>query len=637
MPLVLAGAAALAGGCGPGPGGEGAGAPGPAEGASHPSVGTVGPDFVAQDPSGGWLPLANLRDRPVALLFFRPGSPSALELARDMSRFRDDPSLGKIVYLGLSRDSLEGVREYRAAHALSLPILRDPGSIARSYGVGDLPTVVLLDAGHVVRFRLDGYLGTAYRARVEATEAALRELPREVRGEGRPMEIAYSENPRAPVFSATDLDGRRIDLASLRGKVVVLNFFDQECPHCDEDLPRLARALAEFRGGAVAAIGVTSRDLGGRLRAFLAEHGIDYPVVLDPAREIFRRYGSTRTPDTFIIDRDGFVRFREQGDRPDREELTRLQVRLALGEGSPGALAASLPEGRYAGDGICRSCHAREFRDWLLTPHSIAWDSLGKGDRWRDPDCVGCHVTGEGADGGFRDPQSTPHMVNVQCEVCHGPGGGHPGGAGIDPAAMSAACADCHSGKFVLNFDLDEAMALVAHRDDPDLDRMFRYSEGQRERLERVNRRRLERFRSGVAHVGAEACRACHQAEYRQWERTPHAAAFARLLRERRGADPACLPCHTTGMGLKGGFGDPEATASMTNVQCEVCHGPGADHVGAPEDAKVETIYGITDQCSFCIIQGVCTACHDQDNDPDFDIETALPRVTHRADRSEGT
>ena len=164
------------------------------------------------------------------------------------------------------------------------------------------------------------------------------------------------------------------------------------------------------------------------------------------------------------------------------------------------------------------------------------------------------------------------------------------------------------------------------------MDRLFKYSDTQRRRLEAINTRRLEKFKSGVAYVGADACRGCHAQEYEQWSRTPHAGAFAVILQAERGYDSACTPCHTTGAGHKGGFGDPAAgkTANpMTNVQCEVCHGPGADHVQSEPALKKATIYGITDQCSFCIIQGVCATCHDQKNDPRFDIEKALPRVQH--------
>lgn len=603
-------------------------------------VGRKAPDFAAQDPSGLWLPLANLKGKPVALLFFRPGAPFAPELVAAFGRFRDDVAFAPTVFLGVARDSMDRIKEFLRIQKASLPVLRDPGSITPSYGIGDLVTVVLIDADGVVRYRLDGYLGAQFRPRLKATEEMLRRLPEVAKEAARPLDLAYTENPRAPVFRSRDLDGRPVDLAALRGRVVVLNFFDQECPHCQLDLPRLVPVLEEFRSRGVTAIGVASRDAGGGMRRFLKEHGIDYPVVIDPSRAIFTQYQSERTPDTYIIDRDGFIRFREQGDRPDRAALTRLQLRLLLGRETPLALASALPKETYAGDGTCRACHRREYDDWLLTPHSIAWDSLQQGDKWRDPECVSCHVTARGKPGGFVDPGTTLHLTNVQCEVCHGPGGGHPGRATapeVDADAMSRLCVSCHSGKFVLNFKVDEALALVAHRDHPDLDRLFRYSGLQRQRLEEVNTRRLEKFKSGVAYVGADACRDCHRAEYEQWSHTPHAAAFAPLLQQGRGGDNTCTPCHTTGMGRKGGFLDKNATGgTMTNVQCEVCHGPGDDHVKAPRPLKKTTIYGITDQCSFCIIQGVCATCHDPANDPKFNIEKALPRVKHGAARAEG-
>ncbi len=602
-------------------------------------VGQRAPEFAAQDPSGPWLPLTSLKDKPVALLFFRPGAPFAPELARAFGRFRDDPSYRPIVFLGIARDEMDRISEFGKTHDITLPLLRDPGTIARAYGIGDLPTVVLIDSAGLVRFRMDGYLGRQFQARLALTADTLRKLPAFTADGGGSLDLNYTGHPRAPVFTVRAIDGRPVDLAALRGSVVVLNFFDQDCPHCQKDLPLLVPVLKEFRSRGVVPIGIAARDAGGQMRRFMAEHDIDYPVVIDPQRAIFSQYDSTRTPDTLFIDKDGLVRFREQGDRPDRAEITRLQLRLLLGEDA-GTLAASLPKDRYAGDAACRACHEREYRDWLMTPHSIAWDSLDKGEKWRDPDCVACHVTGKGRPGGFSEPEKTPHMVNVQCEVCHGMGGGHSAGAAAasnDPAAMKTICVACHTGKFVLNFNPDDALALVAHRDQPDMDRLFKYSEAQRQRLDAINTRRLETFKSGVAYVGADACRDCHQSEYEQWRRTPHAGAFAVILQARRGYDPACTPCHTTGQGHKGGFADKTAPKGnpMTNVQCEVCHGPGDDHVKAPAALKKATVYGITDQCSFCIIQGVCATCHDRKNDPAFDIEKALPLVRHRPQTAE--
>jgi peroxiredoxin len=620
-------AALLAGRCAGAPAGP---AVGPAEGAGHPMVGRLAPGFAVQDPSGPWIPSENFRDKPMALLLFRPGAPFAPELAREFSRMRADRSFVPVVFLGLVRDdSIETVRRFGRTHGIDMPLMRDPGAVARAFGVGDRPAAILVDGDGVVRFRLDGFAGPLYRPRLEAVVAAARALPRAAAEAGTgTLDLDWTENPRAPVFAARARDGRTFDLAKQRGKPVVLVFFDQECPHCDRDLPALLPVLRQFRPRGVAAAFVATAERGTTLGAFVKKHGIEFPVIVDEDRALFARYESTRTPDTFFIDGDGTVRFRERGDRPDRADLTRLQLRLLLGE-APAGLAAGLPSGRYAGDGVCRSCHLEEYRDWLMTPHSIAWDSLAQGEKWRDPECVGCHVTGKDRPGGFASPETTPHMVHVQCEVCHGMGGGHPAGSPAGPA-MADTCDGCHTGKFVLNFDKGEALALMAHRERPDAAKLFKYSELQRRRLEQINTRRLEKFKAGVAYVGAEACRDCHRPQYDQWSRTRHAAAFAVLFKSDRGADRNCTPCHTTGAGRKGGFGDKDLKdRPMTHVQCEVCHGPGADHVQAPPALKKATVYGITDQCSVCIVQGVCLTCHDRRNDPDFDLDAALPLVTH--------
>jgi peroxiredoxin len=255
------------------------------EGPSHPMVGRAAPDFLA-DPlmEGKWLPLSSLRDRPVALLFFRLGTPFAPELAREFGRLHTEGTFAPTLFAGVARGSSDEIWSWVRKDDVSLPILRDTGTIARTYAIGDLPTVVLMDADHIVRFRLDGYLGREFRPRLEATVAALRLLIQAQSPTPFHLELSYGKSPRAPVFTARDLDGRPVDLAGLRGKTVVLYFFDQDCPNCKRDLSQLTPVLREFRSRGVAAIGITSRDIDGDLRDFMKEHGIDHPVVLDHDR-----------------------------------------------------------------------------------------------------------------------------------------------------------------------------------------------------------------------------------------------------------------------------------------------------------------------------------------------------------------
>ena len=80
-----------------------------------------------------------------------------------------------------------------------------------------------------------------------------------------------------------------------------------------------------------------------------------------------------------------------------------------------------LKKNRYIGAELCKDCHQKEYESWKKTPHSNAIQTLKKIKREYDPDCVQCHVTGF-ANGGYTNLELTPHLANVQCEVCHGEG-----------------------------------------------------------------------------------------------------------------------------------------------------------------------------------------------------------------------
>jgi len=84
-----------------------------------------------------------------------------------------------------------------------------------------------------------------------------------------------------------------------------------------------------------------------------------------------------------------------------------------------------------------------------------------------------------------------------------------------------------------------------------------------------------------------------------------------------------CLKCHTTAMGLPGGFpadGQTREHPDLASVGCESCHGPGGDHIG--EKAKrIGTIVSLGDKCDSCVILKVCGTCHDDANDPDFEFQ----------------
>lgn len=112
----------------------------------------------------------------------------------------------------------------------------------------------------------------------------------------------------APAFSLEDRNGRTVSLESLKGKVIVLNFWATWCPPCRAEIPAFKNAYDKYMSKGVEIVGVSLDQKGWDvIRPFLEKHKIDYPVVLGGA-EIARAYGNIRSiPTTFIIDRKGKV------------------------------------------------------------------------------------------------------------------------------------------------------------------------------------------------------------------------------------------------------------------------------------------------------------------------------------------
>lgn len=97
-------------------------------------------------------------------------------------------------------------------------------------------------------------------------------------------------------------------------------------------------------------------------------------------------------------------------------------------------------KGDYIGAAKCGSCHSDAYDIWRDSRHSTSWKSLSSDPptehtanppRVSDPDCVSCHVVGWNGPAhvpyltGYADMKATPHLANVGCESCHGPGSNH--------------------------------------------------------------------------------------------------------------------------------------------------------------------------------------------------------------------
>jgi hypothetical protein len=143
-------------------------------------------------------------------------------------------------------------------------------------------------------------------------------------------------------------------------------------------------------------------------------------------------------------------------------EVARMNLAAAKARGRPCPdVATATPsfigvdEVPRGGTRDCRNCHQASFASWNRTPHARAYETLVKGSRQFDLDCVSCHVTGWKLPGGPCDVASTDGRRGVQCEACHGPASLHavdpPGHIVRDPPAST--CASCHTSEHSTGFE----------------------------------------------------------------------------------------------------------------------------------------------------------------------------------------
>ena len=138
----------------------------------------------------------------------------------------------------------------------------------------------------------------------------------------------------APGFASkrVDVSGKTLDLASLRGKPVVLNFWASWCGPCKGEATTLENAWQKYKSKGVVFVGVDYHDVTGDARRFLARHDITYPTVQDGSGAIADRYGVSAVPETYFIDRSGrLVGEHIRGTVADQKDAFFRGVEAALG------------------------------------------------------------------------------------------------------------------------------------------------------------------------------------------------------------------------------------------------------------------------------------------------------------------
>ena len=182
----------------------------------------------------------------------------------------------------------------------------------------------------------------------------------------------------------------------------------------------------------------------------------------------------------------------------------------------------------YMGASACMACHEARHADWAGTIHATAFDTLVASGHGDDELCFPCHSAGYGSPSGFVDVQTTPHLANVQCENCHGPGSNH----AADPEEVR------------IEIDLDASLCGACHQSCHGL------------------------------------CGEDHHPQFEQWYTSKHSTALSDLSSDPEAQDD-CLRCHSTDYRLAPAGDKPTLLTALYDIECVACHGPhGSENVG---------------------------------------------------------
>ncbi|MCC6531404.1 MAG: TlpA family protein disulfide reductase [Burkholderiales bacterium] len=135
----------------------------------------------------------------------------------------------------------------------------------------------------------------------------------------------------APAVDFTSLEGERLTLAELRGKVVLLNFWATDCALCLEEMPAMAGTYRRFQPRGMEAVFIAMpHDRPDRVLHYARSNALPFKVALDLRGELSHVFGIRGTPTAFIIDKRGRIVERIVG-APDFARLHEL-IERALGE-----------------------------------------------------------------------------------------------------------------------------------------------------------------------------------------------------------------------------------------------------------------------------------------------------------------
>jgi cytochrome c biogenesis protein CcmG, thiol:disulfide interchange protein DsbE len=127
-------------------------------------------------------------------------------------------------------------------------------------------------------------------------------------------EAALRIGDPAPSMTLSHLDGTPAQIPEvLRGKVAVLHFWQIGCSSCRQEMPAMNELYGQYRRKGIEVLAINIGQKKEAVKVFAAELGISYPILIDAGGKSAATYGVTDVPRTYVVDRNGIVRYRILG------------------------------------------------------------------------------------------------------------------------------------------------------------------------------------------------------------------------------------------------------------------------------------------------------------------------------------
>ncbi|MBI4687899.1 MAG: TlpA family protein disulfide reductase [Nitrospirae bacterium] len=120
---------------------------------------------------------------------------------------------------------------------------------------------------------------------------------------------------KATEFTAKDISDKDVMLSSFKGKPVIVNFWATWCPYCRQERSSLNSLYRNYKDKGLIVISISTGESKRTVENYLKNIPADFLVLLDKEREIAQAYGVFGLPTSFVINRDGVVRYKSTGAR----------------------------------------------------------------------------------------------------------------------------------------------------------------------------------------------------------------------------------------------------------------------------------------------------------------------------------